>query len=181
MARATIGTRGAISGLEGVVRQLQNLSKNLRSDPSLGAIDRMQNIAFEKLEEAVYGVQYGTSLAEIFHRTRPKGSMAENAGTPVRTGRLQNALVVQGAPYSIFERNRGRRGHFSVTYGADPQDPTKGNERYFPRVEAKYGFFAEGLDEFERTETMKNLSADLAQVFSKEVRNRLARQIRSGR
>jgi hypothetical protein len=181
MARATIGTRGAIAGLEGVVRKLQNLSKNLRSDASLGAIDRMQSIAFDRLEEAVYGVQYGTSLAEIFHRTRPKGSMAKNAGTPVKTGRLQNALVVQGAPYSIYERNRGRRGHFSVTYGADPQDPNKGNERYFPRVEARYGFFADGISEFERTETMKNLSADLAQVFTKEVRNRLARQIRSGR
>jgi hypothetical protein len=181
MARATIGTRGAIAGLEGVVRKLQTLSKNLRSDASLGAIDKMQNIAFEKLEEAVYGAQYGTSLAEIFHRTRPKGSMAKNAGTPVKTGRLQNALVVQGAPYSIYERNRGRRGHFSVTYGADPQDPNKGNEKYFPRVEARYGFFADGISEFERTETMKNLSADLAQVFTKEVRNRLARQIRSGR
>lgn len=181
MARATIGTRGAISGLEGVVRKLQSLSKALSSDASLGAIDRMQSMAFEKLEEAVYGVQYGTSLAEIFHRTRPKGSMAENAGTPVKTGRLQNALVVQGAPYSIFERNRGKRGHFSVTYGADPQDSTKGGERYFPRVEAKYGFFAEGIDEFEGTQTMKNLSEDLARIFTKEVRNRLARQIRSGR
>lgn len=181
MARATIGSRGAISGLEGMVRELQNLSKALRSDASLGAIERMQDIAFEKLEEAVYGVQYGTSLAEIFHRTRPKGSMAENAGTPVKTGRLQKALVSESAPYSIFERNRGRRGHFSVTYGADPQDPSQGGERYFPRVEARYGFFAEGIDEFDRTETMKNLSADLAQVFNKEVRNRLARQIRSGR
>jgi hypothetical protein len=164
-----------------MVRELQNLSKALRSDASLGAIERMQDIAFEKLEEAVYGVQYGTSLAEIFHRTRPKGSMAENAGTPVKTGRLQKALVSESAPYSIFERNRGRRGHFSVTYGADPQDPSQGGERYFPRVEARYGFFAEGIDEFDRTETMKNLSADLAQVFNKEVRNRLARQIRSGR
>ena len=181
MARATIGSRGAISGLEGMVRELQNLSKALRSDASLGAIERMQDIAFEKLEEAVYGVQYGTSLAEIFHRTRPKGSMAENAGTPVKTGRLQKALVSESAPYSIFERNRGRRGHFSVTYGADPQDPSQGGERYFPRVEARYGFFAEGIDEFDQTETMKNLSADLAQVFNKEVRNRLARQIRSGR
>lgn len=183
MARATIGTRGTIAGLEAMIRQLQELSRAIRSDASLGAIEAMRDIAFSKIDEAVYGSKYGVSLAEIFSRTRPKTnsgytSRAKNSGTPVDTGRLQNALVVPDAPYGIYRRNKGARAHFSVTYGADPVDPENENERYFPKVERRYKFFSEGLDEFEKQETMKNLSNDIAQVFTREVRNRLARRIR---
>jgi hypothetical protein len=143
----------------------------------------MQDIAFKKIEEAVYGDKYGKSLAQIFSRTRPKTrggytSKKKGSGTPVDTGRLQNALVIPDAPYGIFKRNRGSRGHFSVTYGADPVDPDNENERYFAKVERRYKFFSEGLDEFEKQETMENLGKDLAEVFTRQVRNRLARQLR---
>lgn len=183
MAKATLGSRGTISGLQSSIRMLQNLTKALRSDASLGAINLMQDIAFKKIEEAVYGDKYGKSLAQIFSRTRPKTksgytSRKKGSGTPVDTGRLQNALVIPDAPYGIFKRNRGSRGHFSVTYGADPVDPDNDNERYFAKVERRYKFFSEGLEEFEKQETMENLGNDLAEVFTRQVRNRLARQLR---
>lgn len=181
MGQATIGTRGGLAGINDNINMLKSLSERLRSDASLGAIEKMQSVAFDMIDEAVYGSKYGKSLSQIFSRTRPKFSRSKNAGTPVKSGRLQNALTIQGAPYGIYSRNKGRAGNFSVSYGADPRDPAQEDFRYFPRVENLYGFFADGLDEFDRANTMKNLSEDIAKVFTREVRNRLARQIRSGR
>jgi hypothetical protein len=175
MARTTIGPRGSIKALEDAISMLDGLSRNLRSDASFGAIEVMQRQALGKVREAVYGNRYGKSLAQIFSRTRKKGDMSPGGGTPVKTGRLQNSLTAEGAPYSIYSENYGKGGYISVTYGGDPVD--KG-ERYFPKVEERYGFFEDGINQFERSRTLKKLHDDIAKDLSAAVRNRIAQRIR---
>lgn len=175
MGRATIGPRGSIQALQGVVDMLNDLQKNLRSDASFGAIEQMQGDALGKVREAVYGNRYGKSLSQIFSRKRAKGDMEPGGGTPVKTGRLQNSLTTEGAPYSIYSENRGQKGYLSVTYGGDPVDR---GERYFGKVEDRYGFFEDGINEFERSRTLKKMSDDIAKDLTSAVRNRIAQRIR---
>ena len=175
MGRATIGPRGSIQALENAISMLDDLSKNLRSDASFGAIEQMQSGALGKVREAVYGSKYGKSLAQIFSRKRAKGDMEPGGGTPVKTGRLQNSLTTEGAPYSIYSENKGQKGYLSVTYGGDPVDR---GERYFGKVEDRYGFFEDGINEFERSRTLKKMSDDIAKDLTSAVRNRIAQRIR---
>lgn len=181
MAKATIGKAGRISGLKETVKMLEDLAKYLRSDASKQAIAEMQKSAFDMIDDAIYGNKYGVSLATIFSRTRPRSNgkslRGRGLGTPVLTGRLQNSLTVEGAPYSLYKRNVLNKGGFSVRYGGDPIDPET-KEHYFSRPESMYRFFQDGLNEFERGQTMSNLAQDMSKLFTKRVRDNIARRIR---
>jgi hypothetical protein len=184
MAKATVGRSGRISGITESIKMLENLQRYIRSDAAKDAIKQMQGAAFGMIDNAIYGSSYGVSLAQIFSRTRPrvngKSVRGKGAGTPVLTGRLQNSLTSPDAPYSLYQRNVLNKGGISVRYGGDPQDP-KTKEHYFPRPEGMYKFFADGLTEFEQAQTISKLNSDLAMLFTKKVREQLARKIRSSR
>lgn len=184
MAKATVGSAGRISGIRESIRMLESLQRYIRSDATKDAIKQMQSTAFAMIDNAIYGSGYGVSLAAIFSRTRPrvngKSVRGRGAGTPVLTGRLQNSLTNPDAPYSLYQRNVLNKGGISVRYGGDPQDP-KTKEHYFPRPEKLYSFFADGLNEFEKAGTIAKLNEDLAILFTKKVRDQLARKARSSR
>jgi hypothetical protein len=190
MAYTTIGRagrgRGSISGLAEAMAGLKALSKALSPSETKRALAKVQGQGFEKIRRAVYGSQYGVSLATIFSKTRPRtkdnkrSRMGKGLGTPVKTGRLQKSLTVFGDPFGIYSQEVGKSGEMRVQYGGNPLDPKTG-KAYFQDVEDSYGFFQEGLAKFEQGRTMQALGDDLAYLFGRAVHDHIKKSVASAK
>ena len=186
MAYTTIGRAGrgraGISGLQEAMAGLKELSKALTPSETKRCLAKVQGQGFEKIRRAVYGSQYGVSLATIFSKTRPRtkdnkrSKMGKGLGTPVKTGRLQKSLTIFGDPFGIYSQETGKNGEMRVHYGGNPLDPKTGKP-YFQDVEDTYGFFQEGLAKFEQSRTMKSLGDDLANLFGKAVQDHIRQSV----
>ena len=105
--------------------------------------ERLKQKQLDAIDQAVYGPDSGLgkapTLASRFAKTRKSTAPGDPAGgTPVQTGRLQKALSVRGAPYSRYSR-RSFKNSVQVSVSANPSG--RKGFKYFPVVEAKYGFF----------------------------------------
>ncbi len=166
---AKSGTRG-FEEVKAALRSLQNAAKKSSTNR---VIEQVQEKALRRVDQIIYGrgSSYGTTLSEIFSKTRPrrkdnKGSVGgRGRGTPVLTGRLQKSLTDYQNEFAIYERRAYKNGNITIKYGADPVDPKTG-KRYFAAVESKFNFFQDGIQKFEQSQTVDALGRDLAQIFN---------------
>lgn len=188
MAQVTIG-KGSRSGLGGINEALDGLralAKAIDTKAAKRELMKQQGKGLEMMRSAVYGRKYGSSLATIFKKTRPrtkddKRSVAGfGLGTPVKTGRLQKSLTTFGAPFSIYSEQVHKDGTIRVVYGGDPIDPYTGNS-YFRYPEEMYGFFAEGIEQFQRSRTLKALGQDLAYLYGKALHKYISDSVKRAR
>jgi hypothetical protein len=190
MATVTIGgtsrSPGSISGIEEALATLRALSKAVTTQETKRCLKYVQGEAFQKMQKAVYGSKYGVSLATIFSKTRPRtkdnkrSKMGTGLGTPVKTGRLQKSLTVFGDPFGIYSQQVHTDGSLRIVYGGNPLDPVTG-KAYFGAVEDRYGFFQEGLNKFEQSQTIRALGDDLAYLFGKAVHDHVKKSIQSAK
>lgn len=188
MAQVTLG-KGSRSGLGGVdqaLASLRALAKAMETKTAKRELMKQQGKGLEMMRSAVYGRKYGTSLATIFKKTRPRTKDDKRSvvgfglGTPVKTGRLQKSLTVFGAPFSIYSEQVHRDGSIRIVYGGDPHDPYTGNS-YFRYPEEMYGFFAEGIEQFQRGRAMKLLGEDLAYLYGKALHKFISDSVKRAR
>jgi len=187
MAYRTIG-RGSRSGLSGIneaMSALRALSKAVSNRQSRAALVKVQAQGFSMIRSAIYHRKYGTSLAEIFRKTRPRGKSGNSKlgvglGTPVKTGRLQRSLVTPDAPHSIYQQEVAKDGSIRVQYGGNPIDPYSGKP-YFQYPESLYGFFEEGVQWFTMQKTLKLLGEDLAAMYGKALQKHVANSVKRSR
>jgi hypothetical protein len=188
MAQVTIG-KGSRSGLGGIneaLSGLRALAKAVDTKTARRELLKQQGKGLEMMRSAVYGRKYGTSLATIFRKTRPrtkdnKRSVAGfGLGTPVKTGRLQKSLIAFGAPFSIYSEQVHKDGSIRVVYGGDPIDEYSGKP-YFRYPEEMYGFFAEGIEQFQRGRALKMLGEDLAYLYGKALHKYISDSVKRAR
>jgi hypothetical protein len=183
-------TGGRISGIDDAMSMLEALAKATSTRESKKVLQETQAKGFAEIRQAIYGGKYGTSLATVFRKTRPRradnrGSvMGAGKGTPVKTGRLQKSLTTDSSEFSIYSeqvKTSGRnRGIMQVIYGGDPVNPRTG-ARYFEDVESKFNFFADGIKRFEKEGAMKKLGESLAYIVGKALQQHISRSVRSAR
>lgn len=182
-------TRGRISGIDEAIKILEALAKAASSREAKAIVTRNQAKGFAEIRHAIYGSKYGVSLAEIFSKTRPRtqsgrSSMARGAGTPVKTGRLQQSLTQQNSQFAIyseqFKSSGAGKGAIQVVYGGDPVNPKTG-ARYFSDAENKFNFFIDGITKFERANTMRKLGEGLAYIFGKALHDHISKSIRAAK
>lgn len=188
MAQVTIG-KGSRSGLSGVneaLDALRALAKAVDNRSAKAELKKHQGKGLQMMRSAVYGSKYGPSLASIFRKTRPRTKDDKRSvfgfglGTPVKTGRLQKSLITFGAPYSIYSEQVHTDGSIRVVYGGDPVDPYSGNS-YFKYPEDMYGFFAEGIERFQQSRTLRALGQDLAAMYGKALHKHIANSVKRSR
>lgn len=187
MAYKTIG-RGSRSGLSGIneaMSALRSLAKAVETKEAKAALIKVQAQGFDMIRSAVYHKKYGTSLATIFAKTRPRGKDGRTKsgfglGTPVKTGRLQRSLTSYKAPYSIYQQEVAKDGTMRVQYGGNPIDPYSGKP-YFKYPEELYGFFEEGIQWFTMQKTLKSLGKDLAALYGKALQRHVAKSVKRSR
>jgi hypothetical protein len=183
-------TRGRISGIDEAMSMLEALAKATSPRETKKVLGTTQAKGFAEIRQAIYGSKYGTSLAEIFRKTRPRrgdnrGSvLGAGRGTPVKTGRLQGSLTSNSSQFSIYSEqvktSGANRGIMQVIYGGDPVNPKTG-ARYFSDVESKFNFFADGINKFEKEGTMKKLGESLAYIVGKALHSQISRAVRSAK
>lgn len=167
---AKSGNKG-FEEVQAALRALQNAAKKNSTDR---VVDGITENALRRVDQIIYGKgsSYGSTLAEIFSKTRPRrkdggGSvMGTGRGTPVKTGRLQRSLTEYQNEFAIYERRAYKGGRIQIKYGGNPIDPKTGR-RYFSNVEDRYGFFSDGIRKFEQSQTVESLGRDLAQILNK--------------
>jgi hypothetical protein len=188
MAYRTIGRGSRTAGLSGIneaMAALRALAKAVETKQAKAALVKVQGQGFDMIRSAIYHRKYGTSLATIFRKTRPRGKDGRSKsgfglGTPVKTGALQRSLVSDNAPYSIYQQQVAKDGTMRVLYGGDPIDPYSGKP-YFKYPEELYGFFEEGIQWFTMQKTLKNLGKDLAALYGKALQKHIASSVKRSR
>jgi hypothetical protein len=188
MAQVTIG-KGSRSGLGGInetLSALRALAKAAETKEAKRELTKYQGRGLQMMRSAIYGSKYGESLGKIFRKTRPRTKddkrsvLGFGLGTPVKTGRLQKSLVSFGAPFSIYSEQVHKDGSIRVVYGGDPIDEYSGKP-YFRYPEEMYGFFAEGIERFQRSRTLKALGEDLAAMYGKALQKHLSNSVKRSR
>lgn len=180
---ATRVGRGSNSGLEEAMSMIKALKRAATTKNARAAIVKVQSRGFEMFDEAIYGGRYGHSLASIFSKTRPRtadnkrSKFGKGLGTPVKTGRLQGSLMDPTDTFAIYQREVHKNGEMRVTYGGNPLDPKTGRA-YFQSAEDMYGFFQDGLNKFEKSNTTKKLGEGLAQLFATAIRDEIVKEVR---
>jgi hypothetical protein len=110
--------------------------------------------------------------------------MVRGAGTPVKTGRLQQSLTQQNSEFSIyseqFKSSGAGQGAIQVIYGGDPVNQKTG-AKYFSDVESKFNFFIDGITKFERENTMQKLGEGLAYIFGKALHDHISKSVRAAK
>ena len=185
MAQITLGkgSRSGFSGMDEALSSLRALKLACEPKETKRVIASQQAKGFAMIRSAVYGSKYGMSLASIFRKTRPRTKDGARSlagyglGTPVKTGRLQKSLVSFGAPFSIYSEQVHTDGSIRVVYGGNPLDAYSGNS-YFKYPEDMYGFFAEGIERFQREKTLKMLGEDLAYMYGKALQKHLSDSVK---
>lgn len=125
------------SDLDNLIKKTRNMADALSASQN----DRLKQKQLDLIDQAVYGgLGNAPSLSKRFSQTRTSTAPGNPAGgTPVKTGKLQNALTVKGAPYSKYSRSTTGKT-VQVSLSANPRGHR--GFRYFPWVEERYGFFS---------------------------------------
>jgi len=163
------------AGLESLIKRTKDMAMALDIDGN----DRLKQMQLDAIDQAVYGPDSGLgksapTLASRFAKTRKSTAPGNpSGGTPVKTGRLQKALTVRGAPFSRYSR-QAFKNSVGVSFSANPIGQ-KG-VRYFPIVEAKYGFFGYETSQGSFvTTTMPRLAKRCRELLQEALRGTLKR------
>jgi hypothetical protein len=162
------------AALEHLIKKTKDMANALDVDKN----DRLKQVQLDAIDQAVYGPDSGLgrapTLASRFAKTRKSTAPGNpSGGTPVKTGRLQKALTVRGAPFSKYSRRAFKNG-VGVSLSANPIG--KKGVRYFPIVEAKYGFFGYETSQGSFvTTTMPRLAKRCRELLQEALRGTLKR------